>query len=135
MFVEDRAEDAELMELAIEQCNMDVDLIWKSDGEDALEFLNELIKGKSGELPSLIILDMKMVKMDGIELLVKIKSNDNLKRVPVILLTTSKEASDIRKAYTNGANSYLNKPVDFSEFVKNIEMVLNYWLNFNQLPI
>jgi two-component system response regulator len=113
------------------------DLIHLKDGEEALNFI--FCKGayenrNFNEVPKLILLDLKMPKVDGIEVLRQIKSNEQTKIIPVVLLTSSKEDKDIIESYKLGVNSYIVKPVEFEGFVKAVSEMGLYWLLLNQSP-
>lgn len=139
LLVEDNFDDAELTIAELKKHNMANNLIHVADGEEALEFI--FATGKyAGQRtiessPKLILLDIKMPKVDGIEVLEKIKSDKRTKRIPVVILTSSKEDPDIRKCYNLGANSYIVKPVGFDGFAKAIMNLGFYWLLLNQPPV
>lgn len=133
LLVEDNMDDAGLTIRALKKNNLANNLIHIADGEDALEFLfGENAAQK--ELPKLILLDLKMPKVDGIDILKRIKSNERLRVVPVVVLTSSKEERDIVDAYKLGVNAYIVKPVDFEKFVKAVGDLGLFWLVLNQPP-
>lgn len=131
-------EDDETHAMLIIRCfeNMDVKKIcWVSDGEEAIDYL--LHKGKYGDKedsirPNLIILDLRLPKLDGHEVLKEIKNSEELKTIPVVVLTTSRNEYDIKKAYMSHANSYLVKPLGFDKFQQMIKDMGIYWLEWNQ---
>lgn len=139
LLVEDRAEDAELAIMALEDSNLVNNIHWVKDGLEALDFL--LQKGKyEGDpkdfvRPRIVLLDIKMPKVDGIEVLRQIRSNERTKTMPVIIMTTSTEERDIIDSYKLGVNSYIVKPVGFDNFTKSIKDVGYYWLLVNEPPI
>ena len=105
------------------------------DGAEALDVLfNQEAPNYEKELPQLILLDLKLPKIDGLEVLKKIRSNPKTKLVPVVILTTSKEDSDLLSGYESGANSYVRKPVDFHEFSDAVKSLGTYWLLLNERP-
>ena len=108
------------------------------DGEEALEFIfatGRFAGQRSSEsFPKLILLDIQMPKINGIEVLQRIKSDERLKSIPVVILTSSKEDPDIKKCYALGANSYIVKPVNFESFAESIKNLGFYWLLLNQPP-
>ena len=130
LLIEDSADDAELAIRALRKNNLANHLLHLEDGQEAIDYLfNE-----ENILPRLILLDLKMPKVDGIELLRKLKSDEKRKVIPVVMLTSSKEESDIVKSYELGANAYIVKPVDFDQFVKAITEIGLFWLALNQPP-
>ncbi len=137
VLVEDNLDDAELTMRALKKNGIANDLIHLKDGEEALNFI--FCKGayeyrNFNEIPKLILLDIKMPKVDGIEVLRQLKSHELTKIIPVVLLTSSKEDKDIIESYKLGVNSYIVKPVDFEGFVKAVSETGLYWLLLNQLP-
>ena len=139
LLVEDNVYDAELTINALKEHNLANNLMHVTDGEQALDFI--FVSGRpagSGEpvhYPKLILLDIKMPKIDGIEVLEKIKSDERTREIPVVILTSSKEDPDIKKCYILGANSYIVKPVEFEGFALAIKNLGFYWLLLNQPPV
>jgi two-component system response regulator len=139
LLVEDNPNDAELTINELKEHNMANNLFHAKDGEEALEFI--FATGKyAGQrevenYPKLILLDIKMPKVDGIEVLEKIKSDNRTKNIPVVILTSSKEDPDIKQCYGLGANSYIVKPVNFDGFAQSIKNLGFYWLLLNQPPV
>lgn len=139
LLVEDNINDAELAIRELKKHNLTNNLFHVKDGEEALEFI--FATGKyagtrdANNPPKLILLDIQMPKVNGIEVLQKIKSNDQTKMIPVVILTSSKEDPDIKACYTLGANSYIVKPVNFEGFAEAIKNLGFYWLLLNQPPI
>ena len=136
LLVEDNANDAELAIRELKKHNLANNLFHVEDGEEALEYLFSTGKysgaADSTRRPKLVLLDIQMPKVNGIEVLEKIKSNPNTKTIPVVILTSSKEHPDIQKCYALGANSYIVKPVDFDGFSSAIRNLGFYWLLLNQ---
>jgi two-component system, response regulator len=134
LLVEDNPDDVELTILALERNNIANPVTVVRDGQEALDYLN--YKGKytnaDHELPNLILLDLKLPKVDGIEVLNQIKGDRKLKLIPVVVLTSSKEDSDVLKSYDLGVNSYIRKPVDFDQFVDTVKHIGFYWLLINE---
>ena len=136
LLVEDNPDDAELTIHELTKHNMTNKLIHVQDGEEALEFI--FATGKyAGQrdienVPRLILLDIKMPKVNGIEVLQKIKSDPRTQNTPVVILTSSQEDPDIKRCYDLGANSYIVKPVDFMDFTKAIMNIGFYWLLINK---
>jgi two-component system response regulator len=135
LLIEDSMQDAELTIRALRKSNITNELIHLKDGAEALDFI--FGNGKYGgrditQKPKVILLDLKMPKVDGIEVLGKIKENELTKKIPVVVLTSSKEDPDIRRCYELGANSYIVKPVEFDNFSKAVSDLGLYWMLLNQ---
>jgi two-component system response regulator len=131
LLVEDSAEDAELTIRTLRQHNLANNLLHLKDGEEAVNFL---FNSGYDSYPKLILLDLKMPKVDGIEVLKRIKEHDEKRMIPVVVLTSSKEERDIIESYRLGVNAYITKPVDFDKFVNTIKELGMFWLILNQPP-
>lgn len=138
LLVEDNINDAELAIRQLKKNNMANNLFHVKDGEEALEFIFATGRFAAGESaikhPKIILLDIQMPKVSGIEVLHKIKGDPRTKSIPVVILTSSKEDPDIQKCYALGANSYIVKPVNFESFAEAIKNLGFYWLLLNQPP-
>lgn len=137
LLVEDEAAHVELTQRAIRKAGNANRIDAVSDGEAALDYLfnrGKYADKKKYPLPCLILLDIKLPGIDGIEVLQKIKEDPNLKRIPVIMLTTSQREQDIAASYRHYANSYLTKPVGFKEFEEKIMQLDSYWMLLNEPP-
>ena len=135
--VEDNPDDAKLTLRAFKQNNMLHPVVVTRDGVEALEFL--FARGAHAEragkpLPTLIILDLKLPKLDGLGVLRAIRGHERTKLIPVVILTSSKEEEDLIQGYSLGANSYVRKPVDFAEFQEAVRLLGIYWMMTNQPP-
>lgn len=130
LLVEDSEDDAELAIRALRKHNLANHLHHVEDGEEALDFFfgENAVK----VLPKLIMLDLKLPKLNGLEVLEKLRSMDVTKTIPIVILTSSKEDRDLEKAYKLGANSYIVKPVDFNRFVEAVGDLGLYWLRLNE---
>jgi len=138
LMVEDRDEDIELAMRALKKNNIANNIEIVKDGEKALEFIfatGEFSERKISQQPKLILLDLKLPKVDGLEVLREIKADERTKSIPVVILTSSDESSDIKEAYKMGANSYIVKPVNFDNFVKAVADLGLYWLLLNRSPL
>jgi two-component system response regulator len=138
LLVEDNASDAEMTVRALSEHSLANKILHVKDGEEALDYL--FSKGKHADKltdhrPKVILLDLKMPKVNGIEVLQQIRSNEATKTIPVVVLTSSKEDPDIKKCYALGVNSYVVKPVEFDEFKKAISSLGLYWMIVNQHPV
>ncbi len=137
LLVEDNADDEALTLRALKAnniCNV-VDVV--RDGAEALDYLfgtGAYSERKTSPLPEVVLLDLKLPKLDGMEVLERIRANQRTKLLPVVILTSSKEESDLIKGYEKGANSYVCKPVDFDQFSKAVVQLGLYWLVLNERP-
>ena len=137
LLVEDNMSDAELTIRALKKNNLANKLIHLKDGAEALDFIfaeGEYAKRKIENGPKVILLDLKMPKVNGIEVLRRIKADDRTKKIPVVMLTSSKEDPDIQECYNLGVNSYVVKPVDFEAFIKAVSELGLFWMILNQPP-
>src|SRR6476469_8242469 len=135
LLVEDNMSDAELIIRALRKVNLANHLIHVKDGEEALDFIfarGKFVERQMKNIPRVILLDIKMPKVDGIEVLRSIKTNDATKFIPVVIMTSSKEEQDIVKSYELGVNSFVVKPVDFDGFSKAVSELGMYWVLINQ---
>jgi two-component system response regulator len=135
LLVEDSEEDAELAIRALKKHKLSNKLHRVSDGAEALDFLfrEGTYPGRSANgTPKVILLDLKLPKIDGLEVLRRIRASASLRGIPVVVLTSSKEDSDLERAYALGVNSYIVKPVEFDKFVEAVEQLGLYWLLLNE---
>lgn len=130
LMVDDSVDDAELVKRALKKKNLGNNILHLQDGQDALDFLFD----PANELPKVILLDLKMPRVDGIEVLRMLKGDEKRKVVPVVMLTSSKEERDIVETYQLGVNAYVVKPVDFDNFVDALTQLGLFWLIHNQPP-
>jgi len=138
LLVEDNPRDAELMIRALKKRNLANNLIHVEDGSEALDFLfnrGKYQKRKEGSVPKVVLLDLKLPKVDGLEVLREMRKNENTRKIPVVIVTSSSEDPDIKRAYELGANSYVVKPVEFEAFTEVMSNLGLYWLLVNQPPI
>jgi CheY-like chemotaxis protein len=138
LLVEDNSSDVDLTRRALKKCHIANDLVVVEDGKAALDYL---LGGAHSdryaitELPTLTLLDLKLPKLPGLEVLRRIREDPRTKRLPVVILTSSNEEQDIANSYDLGVNSYIRKPVDFKKFVAAIEQLGLYWLVLNEPPV
>ena len=137
LLIEDNEDDIELTRMALEKYNIVNNIVIKRDGEEAINFLfgDDDSGRKQRGNPSLILLDLNMPKIDGFEVLSKLRSTESTKYLPVSILTSSKQEEDIIRGYKTGANSYIRKPVNFNEFLEAVKQLGMYWLILNEPPI
>jgi CheY-like chemotaxis protein len=134
LLVEDNEGDVGLVEEVFEEAKMRNIIHVAEDGEEAMQFLYKEGKYKDVPRPDIILLDLNLPKKDGREVIAEIKNQDNLKRIPVVILTSSNAEKDIVKMYDLHANSYITKPVDFDQFIKVIKSIEDFWLQVVKLP-
>ncbi|MFZ1809242.1 MAG: response regulator [Cyclobacteriaceae bacterium] len=131
LLIEDNLDDAELAIRALKKKNLANNLLHISDSEEALEYL---FANGNNNYPKLILLDLKMPKVDGIQVLKRIKGDPEKKVIPVVMLTSSKEEKDIVESYNLGVNAYIVKPVQFDKFLEAVDQLGMFWLLINQPP-
>lgn len=137
LIVEDNPNDAELMVRSLKKNHLANTLIVMEDGEKALDFIfcrGEYTGRDISRPPKVIFLDLKLPKVDGLEVLKEVKSNEQTRKIPVIIVTSSREDPDIATAYDLGANSYVVKPIDFDNFLTTMKQLGLYWLVVNEKP-
>jgi two-component system response regulator len=137
LLVEDNSSDAEMTIRALKKKNISNNIVHLKDGAEALDFIFGMgqYEGRdTDKQPKIILLDLKMPKVNGLEVLQTLKSDDRTKKIPIVVLTSSKEDPDIKKCYELGVNSYIVKPVGFDNFTTAISELGVYWLLLNQPP-
>ena len=136
MLVEDDPKDVELTMTALEEYNLGNEVVVTTDGEEALDYLyyRGKFQRRSGDNPAVMMLDLKLPKVDGLEVLETIKKDEKLKLIPVVVLTSSREERDMVASYKLGVNAYVVKPVDFHEFVNAIKELGVFWAIINEAP-
>jgi len=136
LMVEDSSLDAELMMRAMKSGGLANRLLWVKDGQEALDFLFRQgeFANREDTVPRLVLLDLKMPRVDGIEVLKAIKADEKTKRIPVVIMTSSQEERDVAQSYDLGVNSYVVKPVDFSSLTELARQAGYYWLAINRTP-
>lgn len=134
LLVEDNAGDARLAQEALRDARVRNHLTWVPDGVDALTLLRREAGFASAPRPDLILLDLNLPRKDGREVLAEIKADGRLKRIPVVILTTSQAEEDIQRAYHLNANCYISKPVDLDQFMKVVRTIEEFWLTIVKLP-
>jgi DNA-binding response OmpR family regulator len=134
--VEDDPRDLELTLTALEDYNLVNEVVVARDGEEALDYLycRGTFSTRAGDNPAVMLLDLKLPKVDGLEVLRQIRSDERLKLMPVVVLTSSREEKDMIRSYTLGVNAYVVKPVDFHEFVNAVKELGVFWAIINQAP-
>ena len=137
LLVEDNPTDAELTIRALKKSNLANKLVWLKDGAEALDFLfanGAYSKLQVANCPKVIMLDLRLPKVDGMEVLRRVKYDERTKAIPVVVLTSSKENKDVAECYQLGVNSYISKPVEFDDFAKTVAELGLYWLLVNRPP-
>lgn len=138
LLVEDNPDDEELTLRALRHHNIANDLVIARDGVEALDYLfatGKYADKDPDEFPQVVLLDLKLPKIDGLEVLKKMRADERTKCLPVVVLTSSNEEKDIVDSYNFGANSYVRKPVDFVQFIAAVQQLGMYWLVLNQSPV
>lgn len=138
LLVEDNPTDAELAIRALKKSNLANSLVWVKDGAEALDFIfaSGVYSGRKVENgPRVILLDLRLPKVDGMEVLRRVKEDERTRTIPVVVLTSSKEDRDVAESYQLGVNSYISKPVEFDEFAKTVSELGMYWLLVNHPPV
>lgn len=137
LLVEDSTADAEMTLRTLKRRSIANDVAWVKDGVEALEFLfceGKYQDRKNGQ-PKLVLLDLKMPRMDGLQVLDKMKQDPRTRATPVVMMTSSQEEGDLLESYQLGVNSYIVKPVDFNEFAETVAQVGMYWMIANHAPV
>jgi CheY-like chemotaxis protein len=136
LMVEDDPQDVELTLTALEEYNLANEVVVTGDGEEALDYLlcRGKFQGRTSENPAVLLLDLKLPKVDGLEVLQQIKADEKLRMIPVVVLTSSREERDMVASYKLGVNAYVVKPVDFHEFVNAIKELGVFWAVINEPP-
>ena len=136
LLVEDDPKDVELTMTALEEYNLSNEVVVAMDGEEALDYLyyRGKFQRRSSDNPAVVLLDLKLPKVDGLEVLETIKQDEKLKMIPVVVLTSSREERDLVASYKLGVNAYVVKPVDFHEFVNAIKELGVFWAIINEPP-
>ncbi len=138
LLVEDNPTDAELAVRALKRSNLANKLVWVKDGAEALDFIfaSGVYSGRQvANGPKVILLDLRLPKVDGMEVLRRIKTDERTRTIPVVVLTSSKEDRDVAESYQLGVNSYISKPVEFDQFAKTVSELGLYWLLVNHPPV
>jgi two-component system response regulator len=138
LLVEDNAHDAELIIRALKKVKLANNVVHLRDGAEAIEFIfatGQFADRDVKKVPKVILLDIKMPKVDGIEVLRQVKSNESTRLIPVVIMTSSKEEQDIIESYRLGVNSFVVKPVEFKDFAKAVSELGLYWVLVNQPPV
>lgn len=137
LLVEDNPDDELLALRALRKSNVPNEVVVTRDGQEALDYIFGEGKFDGRDirvLPKVVFLDLKLPKLNGLEVLRKIREDERTKGLPVVLLTSSDEVQDMKAGYDFGVNSYINKPVDFDEFVSQVKLLGQYWLGVNRVP-
>lgn len=134
LLVEDDAADVRLTEEALKTSRFSLKLEAVDDGEKAIRYLRREGEYSAKQRPDLIVLDLNLPRKDGREVLLEIKHDEDLKKIPVVVLTTSNAASDVSKVYAAGGNCFITKPLDFRDFQKAVLIIEDFWFSIARLP-
>ena len=138
LLVEDNPTDAELCIRALKKNNLANNLVWVKDGAEALDFLFATGTYSDRDVmcpPKVVLLDLRLPKVDGMEVLRKVKEDERTRSIPIVVLTSSKEERDVAESYKVGVNSYISKPVEFDAFARTVSDLGLYWLLVNRPPV
>ncbi|UII29296.1 response regulator [Fulvivirga maritima] len=131
VIVEDNRDDLELILDGIKKVDTSYEVTILRDGREAEHFVDDVMEGKQ-EVPKMMLLDLKLPMLSGLEILEKVKSSEVTKSIPVVIFTSSQAQSDITKAYELGANAFIVKPIDYNDFIKVIQNIGTFWLQYNE---
>ncbi len=134
LLVEDNPGDVRLAKEALKECKIDNTVYVVQDGVEAMEFLHKEGKHKGAPRPDLILLDLNLPRKSGREVLEEVKADPDLKRIPVVVMTVSRDEEDVLKAYNLHANCYITKPIDFGQFVRITRSIDEFWFSIVRLP-
>jgi CheY-like chemotaxis protein len=137
LLVEDNADDELLILRALEKGMISQDIVVTHDGVEALDYLfgrGTYARHKSHLLPHVVLLDLRLPRLDGLQVLRRLRAHERTRLLPVVILTSSDEERDIVASYQSGANSYVRKPVGFAQFSQAVQQVVSYWLTWNEVP-
>jgi CheY-like chemotaxis protein len=137
LLVEDNRADAELVTRALKKSDFFNKLLWVKDGVEALEFINcgSAFAGRDPrQLPRLVLLDLKMPRLNGLDVLRELKGNERTRPVPIVVMTSSNQSRDLAECYRLGVNGYVTKPIGFADLTAAVARIGNYWLLANQVP-
>ncbi|MCI0405375.1 MAG: response regulator [candidate division Zixibacteria bacterium] len=137
LLVEDNPDDVELTMRALKKNNIQNEVVVARDGAEALDYLfgtGKYTGRNTGVMPQLVLLDLKLPKLSGLEVLQRLREDSRTKLLPIVILTSSKEEQDLVNGYSLGANSYIRKPVDFNQFTEAVRQLGLYWLLLNEPP-
>jgi len=137
LLVEDNPDDEALALRALKKSNTDCKVFVVRDGDEALDFFfcrNSYAERDPNDLPHLTLLDLKLSKVDGLEVLRRLRDDKRTQLLPIVMLSSSNEAHDVAESYRYGANSYIRKATNFTEFVESIKLLGSYWLKLNEVP-
>ncbi len=137
LLVEDNAQDAELTIRALKKCGHNNELLWLKDGVEALAFIrctDRFADRDANEVPRLILLDLKMPRLNGIDVLRKLKADEQTRTIPVVIMTSSSQDRDLHECYMLGVNAYVTKPIDSAELARSISRIGQFWLLENRVP-
>jgi two-component system response regulator len=137
LLVEDNPDDEALTLRAFKKCNIANEVVVARDGQEALDYLfgtGQFAGRLASDLPAVVLLDLKLPKIDGLEVLRRLRADERTRLAPVVILTSSREERDVISGYRLGANSYIRKPVDFEQFTDSVKQLGLYWLLLNESP-
>jgi CheY-like chemotaxis protein len=134
LVVEDNPDDLELAQIALRESGYDNEALVARDGQEAIDLLFDPAREEGAAYPGVILLDLKLPRLNGFEVLKRLRQEDRTRHLPVVIMSSSREERDLDESYRLGANSYIQKSLDFSKFLEAVQLVGRYWLDLNVLP-
>ena len=134
LLVEDNPDDLELARIALRESGYEDETLVARDGQEALDLLFEPERARGSDCPSVVMLDIKLPRVNGFEVLKRLRQDERTQYLPVVVMSSSRDQGDLQESYRLGANSYIPKSLDFNQFIEAVRAVGNYWLDFNLMP-
>lgn len=134
LLVEDNPDDLELARIALRESGYEDETLVARDGQEALDLLFDPERARGSDCPSVVMLDIKLPRVNGFEVLKRLRQDERTQYLPVVVMSSSRDQGDLQESYRLGANSYIPKSLDFNQFIEAVRAVGNYWLDFNLMP-
>lgn len=134
LLVEDNPDDLELAQIALRESGLEKEALVARDGQEAIDLLFDADRQRGESFPGMVLLDLKLPRVSGFEVLKRMREEERTRYLPVVVMSSSREERDLRECYRLGANSYIQKSLDFGEFLESVRLVGHYWLDVNVVP-
>lgn len=134
LLVEDNPDDLELAQIALRESGLEKEALVARDGQEAIDLLFDADRQRGESFPGVVLLDLKLPRVSGFEVLKRMREEERTRYLPVVVMSSSREERDLRECYRLGANSYIQKSLDFGEFLESVRLVGHYWLDVNVVP-